>query len=180
MGIPSAYRRQAVGVAAVVLSALVAGPLLPHPAPAGTPAKSAVADSLRLIWVEGGDQLQIEGAGYRPKAIADIRLGSDPIQQVRADPMGLVRVRVPRRLVIAGQPGASVIVIGRSKFGMSRALISAVPPRAAGRGPVDALPWAVAVLLLAGIALWVSRRSRRGSAAAGRRAPRGYRPLHRA
>jgi len=110
--------------------------------------------------VGGGDQLEVAGDGYRPNGIVDVRLGSEPIQQARAGKTGQVRVSVPRRLIAAGQPGASVIVVGRSKLGTSRALVGAVPPAAAGFGPVDALPWVVAAVVLAGIGWGLLRRRR--------------------
>lgn len=145
--------------------AIFAGLLLTRPEPVSTRAKNAGADQLILTWVDGGDELQIDGAGYRAKAIADIRLGSNPIEQVRADERGRVRVRVPHRLITAGQPGLSVIVIGRSKFGTSRTLISAVPPQAPASGPFDWLSWTVAAVVLACSGFTVLRRRRRGPAA---------------
>jgi hypothetical protein len=149
----------------VAASAVLAALLLTRPEPVGVPGKTAGTDRLVLTWIDGGDRLQVDGVGYRPKAIVEIRLGNDPIQPARADDMGRVRVQVPRRIIVAGQPGASITVIGRSKFGLARALISAVPPRATGRGPIDALPWAVAFVVLAGIGLSALHRRRRGPAA---------------
>ena len=162
--IASMPQRYAVGLAVAAFAAFAAL-LWMYPAPVGTPVKSAEADQLVLTWVDGGDQLQIDGAGYRFKAMVEIRLGSDPIVSARADELGRVRLSVPRRLIAAGQPGASIIVAGRSKFGTSRALYSAVPPRAAGRGPIDVLPWAVGAVVLARLGVGVFRRRRRAATA---------------
>ena len=153
--------RRAVIGAVVLALAVFAAVLLTRPRPVAETARSTSIDQIRLIWVNGGDQLHVEAYGYRPKAIADIRLGGNPVQQARADETGKVLVNIPRRLVTAGQPGMSIIVVGRSKYGMSRVLVSAVQPPAAGPGPIDALPWAVPAVMLAGIGLRMLRQRAR-------------------
>jgi hypothetical protein len=155
MRIPAVAWRYTVAVL-VSACALAAAFLLLRPAAAVAPAKPP--PRLALAWVDGGDQLQVSGDGYRANAPVDIRLGSDPIQQARADRLGRVSVTVPYRLIAGGQPGASVVVAGRSKIGTSRALISAVPPRAAVLGPADVLPWLVGAGVLAYVAIAVLRR----------------------
>jgi len=167
--------RRLVSLVAMVLGLGVAA-LLAHPAPAGAASAQAGMDTLVLTWIDGGERLQVDGFAYRPKAIVAIRLGSEPIQQARADATGRVEVAVPQALIAAGQSGASIIVMGRAASGASRVLISAVPPRAAARGPVDALPWSVAVVAIAGIGLGVLRRRRRGLVAGP--SPAGYRRRH--
>ncbi|MEU7907595.1 hypothetical protein [Actinoplanes sp. NPDC049118] len=153
--------------------------LLAPAAPAGAATKAGT-DKLVLSWVEGGKQLQVSGSAYRPRAVVDVRLGSAPIQQARSDENGQVRVSVPQALIAAGQSGASIIVAGRSVSGASRVLISAVPPRATGLGPVDFLPWSLAAIAVGGILLGAlhRRRSRRPAAAtAAKVAPLGFHGL---
>jgi hypothetical protein len=156
----------ALGIGA---AALVAG---------AAPASAATGmDKLVLTWVEDGTQLQVRGEAFRPKAVVQVRLGSRPLQEARADENGRVRLTVPDELVAAGQSGASIIVSGRSVSGASRVLISAVPPRAAVRGPADVLPWSFAALLVAGLAAGALRRRRPARARAWARdavAPAGY------
>jgi hypothetical protein len=166
-------------VLVVVLTMLgLCGALLLAPAAPAGAATKAGADKLVLSWVEGGKQLQVSGFAYRPKAVVDVRLGSAPIQQARSDENGQVRVSVPQALVAAGQSGASIIVTGRSVSGASRVLISAVPPRAAGRGPIDFLPWSLVALAVAGLVFGaVYRRRSSLVSAAARLAPRGHRGL---
>jgi hypothetical protein len=143
---------------AVLLSACGLGVafLVLRPATAVAPAKPP--PRLTLAWVDGGDQLQVTGDGYRADALVDIRLGSDPIQEARADRLGRVSVNVPWPLIANGQPGTSVVVAGRSRIGTSRALVSAIPPRAAVLGPADVLPWLVGAGALAYAAIAVLRR----------------------
>jgi len=160
MRIPSPPRRHVVSVV-VGACALFAALLLTHPAPVVAPVKNGTPPVLVLTWVDDGNQLQVGGDGYRPNGLVNIRLGSEPIQQARAGKTGKVLVQVPQRLIAAGQPGASVIVAGRSRLGTSRTLISAVPPQAAGRSAIDALPWVVGALVLARLGLGVLRRRRR-------------------
>ncbi len=80
---------------------------------------------------------------------------------------------MPEGLVATGASGASIVLAGRSASGTARVLISAIPPRAAVRGPVDLLPWALgAVAALAlGLGVWL-RRSGPGQAGT---TPGGYR-----
>jgi hypothetical protein len=171
--------RKLISLVALALGLCVAA-LLVHPASARAATAQAGLDKLVLTWIDGGEQLQVDGFAYRPKAIVEIRLGSEPIQQVRADATGQVEVAVPQALIAAGQSGASIIVTGRAASGASRVLISAVPPRAAARGPVDALPWSVAVVAIAGIGLGMLRRRRRSPVVRAVVAPIGYHSLHRA
>jgi hypothetical protein len=165
-------------VALVVLTLGLWGALTARPAPAGAAVKTGV-DKLVLTWVDGGAQLQVDGYAYRPRAVVDVRLGDRPLQQARSDENGRVQLTVPQELVAAGQSGASIIVAGRSVSGAARVLISAVPPRAAVRGPVDALPWSIGGLAVAVLALGALHRllTRRTPAAA---APAGYLSRHRA
>ena len=153
--------------------------LLTRPAPAGAAVKAG-ADKLVLTWVAGGTQLQVDGYAYRPKAVVDVRLGDSPLQQARSDANGRVQLTVPQELVAAGQSGASIVVAGRSVSGAARVLISAVPPRAAVRGPVDVLPWSIAGLVLAGVALGALHRLRSRRTPAAVAAPSGYLSRHRA
>ncbi|MEV6601500.1 hypothetical protein AB0M36_32305 [Actinoplanes sp. NPDC051346] len=171
------------GTLVVLLTVLGLAAVLLASATGAEAASTKGMDKLVLTWVEDGTQLQVEGEAYRPKAVVNLRLGSDPIQQARADENGRVRVTVPQSLITAGQSGASIIVAGRSVSGASRVLISAVPPRAAVRGPVDVLPWSIAGLAVLGLALGAlhRRRPRRAAAAAATgvpQAPAGYRSRH--
>ncbi|MEU4221290.1 hypothetical protein, partial [Actinoplanes sp. NPDC026623] len=147
----SATTGRRVLVVIMAMLGLCGALLLTQAAPAAAATRPGT-DKLVLSWVEGGKQLQVSGFAYRPKAVVDIRLGSEPIQQARSDANGQVRVSVPQTLVAAGQSGASIIVTGRSVSGASRVLISAVPPQATGRGPIDFLPWALAALAVAVLA----------------------------
>jgi len=138
----------------LVAALLVLGVLVPAAAAQAEVKTGAKAsDRLTLTWAPDGRQLQVDGFGYRPKGLVDIGLGSNPIQQAQADDTGRVRVSVPERYVAAGQSGTSIIVTGRSTSGASRVLISAVPPRAAVKGPVDLLPWSIGAGLLGIIAI---------------------------
>lgn len=165
-------------VALIVMALGLWGALLTRAEPAG--AAVAGADKLVLTWVDGGTQLQVDGYAYRPRAVVDVRLGDSPLQQARSDANGRVQLTVPQDMVAAGQSGASIIVAGRSVSGAARVLISAVPPRAAVRGPVDALPWSVAGLALAGLALGALHRVRSRRTPAVVTAPAGYLSRHRA
>lgn len=168
----SSSGRSVLVLVAAVLA--VCGALLTTQAPAAAGATTG-ADRLTLTWVEDGRQLRVEGSAYQPKAVVDVRFGSDPARQARSDAHGRIQVTVPREHTTAGQSGASIVVAGRSVSGASRVLISAVPPRAAVRGPADVLPLSIAALMLAGVALGALHRvrSRRDTAA-----PRGYRRRH--
>jgi hypothetical protein len=158
MRVPTVARRYAVGLL-VSVCALVAAQLLMRPAAVDPPAKTP--PRLTLAWIDGGDRLEVAGDGYRPNGVVVVRLGSGPIQQARADHVGHVLVDVPSRLIAGGQPGASVIVTGRSRLGTFRSLVSAVPPRAAAVGPIDVLPWLIAGAALTYLALTALRRLRR-------------------
>lgn len=162
----SASTGRLVLVAILTMLGLCGALLLSPAVPAAAAAKSG-NDKLVLSWADGGKELQVSGSAYRPKAVVDIRLGSEPIQQARSDENGQVRVSVPQTLITAGQSGASIIVAGRSVSGASRVLISAVPPRAAVRGPVDFLPWSLGAIAVGGLLLGAlhRRRSTRASAA---------------
>lgn len=144
----------------LVAALIVLGVLAPAAAAQAGPTAS---DRLVLTWAPDGKQLQVDGFGYRPKGSVDIGLGSDPIQQAHADATGRVRVAVPEQFVAVGQSGISIIVTGRSVTGTSRVLVSAVPPRAAARGPVDALPWSIGAALagIVAIGALIRIRSRR-------------------
>ncbi|MEU4158283.1 hypothetical protein [Actinoplanes sp. NPDC026670] len=144
--------------------------------PAGAAASS---DRLVLNWAEDGNRLVVSGVGYRARDLVEVRLGSNPIQQTRGDDNGRIEVSVPQTLLTAGMSGASIVLAGRSVSGTSRILISAIPPRAAARGPVDLLPWGLGALALAALplGLWLRRRSRNAAAPAAV-APAGYRSRH--
>lgn len=165
---PNNARPSRFVLAALAVLAGVGVLLALAPAPA---AAAATADRLQLTWEGDGTELRIDGYGYRPKEIVEVRLGSSTIQQTRSDQTGAVQVRVPNSLVAAGQSGVSIVLAGRSVSGASRLLVSAVPPRSAARGPADVLPWAIAVIVLAvaGLAVHGRRRSP---------APAGYRRRH--
>jgi hypothetical protein len=137
---------------------------------------ATTADRLQLTWEGGGTELRVDGYGYRPKELVEVRLGSSTIQQTRSDETGAVQIRVPDTLITAGQSGVSIVLAGRSVSGTSRMLVSAVPPRAAARGPVDVLPWAIAcaVIAVAGLVV-LGRRRTSGSPES---APTGYRRRH--
>ncbi|MFC3382570.1 hypothetical protein [Couchioplanes azureus] len=169
-------------VLVVVLAVLGLGTVVLAPATAAGAAGTSGMDKLVLTWIEDGRKLQVEGIAYRPKAMVEVRLGDSPLQQARSDENGRVRLTVPEELIAAGQSGASIIVAGRSVSGAARVLISAVPPRAAVRGPADVLPWSIAGIALVGLALGAlhRRRSQRRPAAAAARtsAPAGYRSRH--
>ncbi|BFU44732.1 hypothetical protein [Krasilnikovia sp. MM14-A1004] len=167
MRIVTAPARTALSL--VLLAFGICAALLAHAAPAAA-ASTGGPDSLVLSWVSDGDQLRVEGYAYRAKSVVDIRLGDQPIQQARTDETGRVEVTVPESLITAGQSGASIIVIGRSVSGASRVLVSAVPPRAAVRGPVDLLPWSLAALAVAGAGFGALRRRSRVTAGAHRAA----------
>ncbi|GIE75466.1 hypothetical protein Aph02nite_14160 [Actinoplanes philippinensis] len=165
--------RRAVTVLMIVLA--ICGTALTLDAkPAGAAASS---DRLVLTWAEDGNRLQVTGVGYRARDLVEVRLGSNPIQQTRGDDNGRIEVSVPETLLGAGMSGASIVLAGRSVSGTSRILISAIPPRAAARGPVDLLPWALGAVALAALplGLWLRRRTR---AAATDVAPSGYRSRH--
>jgi hypothetical protein len=138
---------------------------------------AATGDKLMLTWADGGGRLLIAGAGYRARDLVEVRIGSNPIQQARGDDNGRIEVSVPDTLLVAGTSGASIVLAGRSVSGTSRILISAIPPRAAARGPVDLLPWALGALAITALplGLWLRRRSARQ---AGEIAPAGYRSRH--
>ncbi|GAB1640550.1 hypothetical protein [Krasilnikovia sp. MM14-A1259] len=167
MRIVTVSARTALSLVLVAFGVVAA--LLAHTAPAAAASPSG-PNSLVLSWVNDGDELHVEGYAYRAKSVVDIRLGDQPIQQARADETGRVEVSVPQSLIAAGQSGASIIVIGRSVSGASRVLISAVPPRAAVRGPVDLLPWSLAALAVAGVGFAALRRRGRVTAGAHRAA----------
>jgi hypothetical protein len=126
--------------------------------PAGA---SAGSDKLMLTWADGGGRLLVAGAGYRARDLVEVRLGSSPIQQARGDDNGRIEISVPETMLVAGSSGTSIVLAGRSVSGSSRILISAIPPRAAARGPVDLLPWALGAVALAALplGLWLRRRA---------------------
>ncbi|MCA2213951.1 hypothetical protein [Jidongwangia harbinensis] len=151
--------RSTRSVLAAVLTILGFCAALLSAAPAPATAATSL-DRLVLTWVDGGEQLQVEGFAYRPRSVVDVRLGSQPLEQARADANGKVSLTVPDDLVATGQSGASIIVSGRSASGAARVLISAVPPRAAVRGPVDVLPWSIAGLAALAVAAGAVHRRR--------------------
>jgi hypothetical protein len=168
----SAFARRTVTALMIVLA--MCGMALVLDAKPATAAAST--DKLMLTWADGGGRLLVAGAGYRARDLVEVRLGSSPIQQARGDDNGRIEISVPDTLLVAGSSGASIVLAGRSVSGSARILISAIPPRAAARGPVDLLPWALGAVALTALplGLWLRRRGQ-GTAAS---APRGYRSRH--
>lgn len=171
---PTARSRRLLTVLATMFGLCVAS-LLGTASPVSA---SATQDKLVITWIGDGTQLRVDGFAYRPRDLVDIRLGSSPLRQTRSDDNGRVRVIVPQDLVAPGQSGASIVVTGRSAAGTSRVMISAVPPRAAARGPVDVLPWSVGALAVAGLMLGVLYRRRSARAGGGAKAALGTHRRH--
>jgi hypothetical protein len=119
------------------------------------------ADAPGLEWVDGDRALRITASEFRPRSPTRVRVGDEPWVEARADATGTVRLEVSGAIATAGEPGSSVIVSGRGANGASRVLVSAVPPRATARGPLDLLPWVTAGALLLAIAVMAARRVRR-------------------
>jgi hypothetical protein len=173
---PNPTNRTRRGLTALATLLGLCAALLATPSPAS--AGATVPDKLVITWIDNGTQLRVDGFAYRARAIVEVRLGGTPLRQTRSDDNGRVRVFVPRELVAAGQSGASIVVAGRSAAGTSRVMISAVPPRATARGPVDVLPWSVGGLAVAGLALGALYRRRSPAAGAVAAAPHGYHGRH--
>lgn len=146
------YLAAALALAAVVLMLPIEGS--DHPTHAGTTA------DLSVSWVNEEGRVEIVAAGFRRRSLAEVRVGAQPRIQVRADSAGLVRVAVAVDESVKGQPGTSVLVVGRASSGSARALVGAVPPRPTGRGPVDVAPWSLLAVALAAALVWNRRRER--------------------
>ncbi|AEV85690.1 hypothetical protein ACWT_4668 [Actinoplanes sp. SE50] len=158
-------------VAAMLILLGACASLLAVAGPAAA-AVSSSTDKLVLTWAEGGNQLRVTGFGYRARDLVEVRLGSSPIQQTRGDENGRIEVDVPQSLVGTGASGTSIVLAGRSASGAARVLVSAVPPQATGRGPVEVLPWALGALAAVTLGLGARLRRRSGHPVA---APGGYR-----
>jgi hypothetical protein len=172
---PTALAHRLLTTLAAVLG-LCAALLLSTPTSAS--AGDTAPDKLVMTWIEDGAQLRVDGFAYRPRGLVEVRIGGSPLQQARSDDNGRVQVTVPQELIAAGQSGASIIVAGRSAAGTSRVMISAVPPRAAARGPVDVLPWSIGAVALAGLAVGALYRRRARAADGFEQAPAAYRRRH--
>ncbi|WP_412746748.1 hypothetical protein [Krasilnikovia sp. MM14-A1004] len=142
-----------LAVAATVLFVAVRG------GSAQAPASSGAALSLR--WAAEPGELEIVAVGYRPREFAQVRVGSAAWRRVRADGTGTVRLSVP---VDGASAGTTVVVDGRAVAGGSRSLAGGVPPVVAARGPADAVPWVVSVVLVL-IALGAAFSGRRPAGA---------------
>jgi hypothetical protein len=117
---------------------------------------------LTVAYDERTGEINITAIGYRKKSVAQVRVGSNPWQDVRADDNGTVRhtVMLGAR---AGLSGTSVLVSGRSASAGSRTLIGGLPPAASARGGVDLTPYAMAnVLILMAVVAAFGHRPRRG------------------
>ncbi|GAB1640537.1 hypothetical protein KRMM14A1259_09600 [Krasilnikovia sp. MM14-A1259] len=127
----------------LVLLALAGGVLLTAQRAPQQPPVAAVT-GLSMRWT-GEQNLQVVAVGYRRREIAEVRVGSSPWRQVRADDNGAVTLTVP---VDRAAAGTTVVVSGRAAAGGSRSLAGGVPPAVAARGPVDLVPWVVSGVLV--------------------------------
>ncbi|MFI1991579.1 hypothetical protein [Actinoplanes sp. NPDC020271] len=156
---PELAARRTVTALLIVLGACATLLAVARPAAAAVTGSS---DKLVLTWADGGNQLRVTGFGYRARDMVEVRLGSSPIQQARGDENGRIEIDVPQTLIATGASGTSIVLAGRSVSGAARVLVSAVPPQAAARGPIDMLPWVLAALAaLAGLTLVLGARLRR-------------------
>jgi hypothetical protein len=124
------------------------------------PATSQVgAKDLAVSWARDGSSVIVAGTGFRVRSVVTAKIGDVAAVQAPADAAGSVRVEVPVDLATTGHQGTSVVLAGRSQSGSARTLVSAVPPRAAGHGPVDLAPWSVgAALVVVAVATVRDRR----------------------
>ncbi|GAA2487797.1 hypothetical protein [Winogradskya humida] len=102
---------------------------------------------LTTTWHDGSNKLEVTAIGFRKKSVAKVRIGSDAWREIRADENGTVHLVVELGPA-AGRAGTSVLVSGRSAGAGSRTLLGGLPPAASAHGPRDALPWALAGLLV--------------------------------
>ncbi|WP_305786003.1 hypothetical protein [Symbioplanes lichenis] len=165
MSQPSSVPKKVRVVVAVVLLAAAAAVLALWPDTAPKQAKSKFVSpgaGLTVAYDEKTGEINIAAIGYRKKSVAQVRVGSNPWQDVRADDNGTVKYTV----MLGARPGlsgTSVLVSGRSASAGSRTLIGGLPPAASARGGVDLTPYAVAngLILMAVVAAF-GHRPRRG------------------
>lgn len=161
---PSSVSRPVRIVVALVLLAAAAAVLVLMPA--AEKKKNAFPSpgaGLTVTYDETTQELGVEAIGYRKRSVAQVRVGSDPWKDVRADDNGTVRYT----MVLGARPGlsgTSVLVSGRSAAAGSRTLIGGLPPAASARGGVDLAPYAMAnLLVLMALAAAFGHRPYRGS-----------------
>jgi MYXO-CTERM domain-containing protein len=156
-------------LAGAVLAAVAA----PAPARADGPGYGGTADALTVQWEDQSAALAVYAVGFRGGSTVHLRVGASPERAVTADPSGALRLVVgavagasadmtvlPMPDATTGRlsPGTSVLVAGQTPTGALRTLVGAVPPPAASTGPADMVPWAAAVAMLGGSAMWLRRR----------------------
>ncbi len=152
----TARRRKGVRFLAVVLG--LAAVLLVLPIKEVThPTHADRTTGLAVSWMAGADRVEIIAVGFRGRSAVEVRVGSRSRTQLRADAAGTVRLELPFDAATTGRSGISVTVTGRAPSGAARALAGAVPPRVAGNGPVDLLPWSLGAVLVAGAAAMLLR-----------------------
>jgi hypothetical protein len=159
---PPRLRRRLRIAAVVLLLAAAATVLLVMPR--GTIQSAIkVGDGLTTVWHDKTEQLEITAIGYRKRSIATVKVGALPLQQVRADDNGTVRLTITLGPA-PGRAGTSVLVNGRGESVGSRTLIGGLPPAASARGASDLTPWFIAAtLVLAALIVALARRPHRGT-----------------
>jgi len=162
---PSSVSKRVRVVVTAVLLAAAAAVLLLWPDTATTTAKSKFVSpgaGLTVAYDDSSGEIDITAIGYRKKSVAQVRVGSNPWQDVRADDNGTVKLTV----MLGARPGlsgTSVLVSGRSASAGSRTLIGGLPPAASARGGVELAPYAMAnVLVLLAVVTAFGHRPRRG------------------
>jgi hypothetical protein len=111
-----------------------------------------------------GLTLVVDGVGYRGRSEVEVRVGSAAPFTARVDQTGTLDVGVPATSAESTTTGTSVVATGRSPSGTSMTLVGAIPPRPAGVGPVDLVPWVSAALALGAAGVWLVGRLRPASA----------------
>jgi hypothetical protein len=105
-----------------------------------------------------GMDLVVRGLGFRGKSKIQVRIGSDQPVVTRADSAGALAVALDPGQLTGAKPGVSVMAVGRNQSGTEVTLFGSIPPVASGSGPMTIVPWAVASIAIAGLALWTRRR----------------------
>ena len=105
-----------------------------------------------------GLDLVVRGLGFRGKSKIQVRIGSDQPVVTRADTAGALAVALDPTQLSGAKPGVSVMAVGRNQSGTEVTLFGSIPPLANGSGPMTLVPWAVASIAVAGLALWMRRR----------------------
>ena len=105
-----------------------------------------------------GMDLVVRGLGFRGKSKIQVRIGSDQPVVTRADSAGALAVALDPDQLTGAKPGVSVMAVGRNQSGTEVTLFGSIPPVANGSGPMTLVPWAVASIAIAGLALWTRRR----------------------